>query len=127
LTFAEELDHFEKTFQFGSKYHFLDSAAARARILKDVKTPETNGSVARKEDSFEYMQSWDVSCLGLIIKQIYLAEEIPNNSIAMAMKPNISVSELTASHLVSTRSWILLSKLLDKKKKRQTTDCITTL
>lgn len=106
LTFAEELDHFEKTFQFGSKYHFLNSAAARARISADTQKTETNGSLTRKEDSFEYMQSWDVYCLGEIFKQIYLAEDIPNNSIAMAMRPHVSVTELTISRHVSVETFV---------------------
>ncbi|KAG0044558.1 hypothetical protein BGZ83_010233 [Gryganskiella cystojenkinii] len=123
LTFAEELDHFEKTFQFGSKYHFLDSAAARARILKDAQSPETNGSNARKEDSFQYMQSWDVYCLGETVKQIYLAEDIPNNSIAMALRPHVSVSELTSSHLIPNAvSGTIIAMLSDDWKLRPKID-----
>ncbi|ORZ09719.1 hypothetical protein BCR41DRAFT_309357 [Lobosporangium transversale] len=60
IAFIEELDHFEKTFQFGSKYHFMNSEAAKARILSDAPTLETGDSTLREKDSFEYMQSWDI-------------------------------------------------------------------
>ncbi|GJJ78952.1 WD repeat-containing protein 81 [Entomortierella parvispora] len=119
LTFVEELDHFEKTFQFGSKYHFLDSSAARARISKDIQKRETNGSLGQKEDSFEYMQSWDVYCLGEIFKQIYLAEDIPNNSIAMSMKPHVSVTELTTSrHIPNAVSGTIVAMLRENWESR---------
>ncbi|KAI7824731.1 hypothetical protein BC939DRAFT_140564 [Gamsiella multidivaricata] len=96
-TFTEELEHFEKSFQFGSKYNFMNGNPARAQILSDTPALETNNSDIREEDSFEYMQSWDVYCLGEVFKQIYLAEEIPNNSIAMASRPELSIMDLTKS------------------------------
>ncbi|KAK3827473.1 MAG: hypothetical protein J3Q66DRAFT_275023 [Benniella sp.] len=59
-TFTEELEHFEATYRFGSKYHFMNSSAARARILADAPGLTSDGPTTRKEDSFEYMQSWDI-------------------------------------------------------------------
>ncbi|KAF9438628.1 WD repeat-containing protein 81 [Entomortierella beljakovae] len=97
ITFTEELDHFEKTFRFGSKYHFMNGDVARSRILSDNPVPETDNSVPKEEDTFEYMQSWDVNCLGEVFKTIYLAESIPNNSIAMALKPDVTINDLTKS------------------------------
>ncbi|KAF9194137.1 hypothetical protein BGZ50_006616 [Haplosporangium sp. Z 11] len=98
--FTEELEHFEKTFYFGSKYHFMNSEAPQERILSDASIVETDKAPTREEDSFEYMQSWDVYCLGEIFKQIYLAEDTPNNSITMALTPNVSVTDLTHSRLI---------------------------
>ncbi|KAF9140526.1 hypothetical protein BG015_001601 [Linnemannia schmuckeri] len=100
VAFTEELDNFEKTFHFGSKYHFMNNDAAQTRILADSPIREPDDSVAREQDSFEYMQSWDVYCLGDLFKQIYLAEDIPNNSIAMALRPHVSVADLTESRLM---------------------------
>lgn len=99
-TFTEELEHFEATYRFGSKYHFMNSSAARARILADTPDLTSDGSTTRKEDSFEYMQSWDVYCLGEVFKQIYLAQEVPNNSIDMALKPETTLTDLTKSQHV---------------------------
>ncbi|KAF9951307.1 hypothetical protein BGZ70_001039 [Mortierella alpina] len=99
-TFVEELDHFEKTFHFGVTYHFLNSMEARARIQSDQPALETNKAETRQEDAFEYMQSWDVYCLGDVFKQIYLAEDIPNNSIAMADMSPISTTDLSQSRLI---------------------------
>ncbi|KAG0198912.1 WD repeat-containing protein 81 [Mortierella sp. GBA30] len=99
-SFIEELDHFEKTFHFGSKYHFLNSKEAHARIISDSPALEENKTKARLEESFEYMQSWDVYCLGDVFKQIYLAEDIPNNSIAMALMPQMSAPDLNQSRLI---------------------------
>ncbi|KAF9904323.1 hypothetical protein EC991_002829 [Linnemannia zychae] len=98
--FTEELDNFEKTFHFGSKYHFMNNDAAQSRILADSPIREPDDSAAKEQDSFECMQSWDVYCLGDLFKQIYLAEDIPNNSIAMALKPNVSIADLTESRLM---------------------------
>jgi len=100
-SFVEELDHFEKTFHFGAKYHFLNSMEARARIQLDQPALETDKVKTRQEDTFEYMQSWDVYCLGDVFKQIYLAEDIPNNSISMADITLISTTDLSQSRLVS--------------------------
>lgn len=102
-TFTEELEHFEKTFYFDSKYHFMNSEAALSRISADSLTPETGGYTSPYEESFEYMQSWDVYCLGELFKEIYLAEDIPNNGIAMALRPNVTVEELTNTRHVSAR------------------------
>ncbi|KAI8599116.1 hypothetical protein EDD21DRAFT_308451 [Dissophora ornata] len=44
MTFTEELDHVEKTLRFGSKYHFMNSEAALARILEDSPALETEKS-----------------------------------------------------------------------------------
>jgi hypothetical protein len=98
--FTEELDNFEKAFHFGSKYHFMNNAAAQSRMLADSPILEPDDSSSREQDSFEYMQSWDVYCLGDLFKQIYLAEDIPNNSIVMALRPHISIADLTESRLV---------------------------
>ncbi|KAG0216715.1 WD repeat-containing protein 81, partial [Mortierella sp. GBA43] len=95
--FTEELEHFESTFHFGSKYHFMNSDASQARILADAPTSNTGNSATRQEDSFEYMQSWDVYCLGDVFKQIYLAQEVPNNSIDMALRPHTTLLDLTKS------------------------------
>ncbi|CAO3568262.1 unnamed protein product [Mortierella alpina] len=99
-SFVEELDHFEKTFHFGAKYHFLNSMEARARIQLDQPALETDKVKTRQEDTFEYMQSWDVYCLGDVFKQIYLAEDIPNNSISMADITPISTTDLSQSRLI---------------------------
>ncbi|KAG0278237.1 hypothetical protein BGZ95_004434 [Linnemannia exigua] len=98
--FTEELDNFEKSFHFGSKYHFMNNNAAQSRILADSPIREPDDSSAREQDSFEYMQSWDVYCLGDLFKQIYLAEDIPNNSIAMALNPHVSIADLTETRLM---------------------------
>ncbi|KAF9949169.1 hypothetical protein BGZ72_008997 [Mortierella alpina] len=118
-SFVEELDHFEKTFHFGSKYHFLNNMEARARILSDQPALETNKAEMRQEDAFEYMQSWDVYCLGDVFKQIYLAEDIPNNSIVMADASQISTTDLNQSRLIpiAVRGTIL-SMLKDDWRQR---------
>ncbi|KAF9940532.1 hypothetical protein BGZ67_007502 [Mortierella alpina] len=118
-SFVEELDHFERTFYFGSKYHFLNNMEARARILSDQPALETNNAETRQEDAFEYMQSWDVYCLGDVFKQIYLAEDIPNNSISMADMSQISTTDLNQSRLIpiAVRGTIL-SMLNDDWKQR---------
>lgn len=99
--FTEELDNFEKTFHFGSKYHFMNNDAAKSRIFADSPIRAPDDSIAREQDSFEYMQSWDVYSLGDLFKQIYLAEDVPNNSIEMALRPHMSVADLTESRLVN--------------------------
>ncbi|KAG0240959.1 WD repeat-containing protein 81 [Actinomortierella wolfii] len=81
-TFIEELEHFERTFQFGTKYHFLNKIKVQERYRMDEEQPTSEESVP-VEEMFEYMQSRDVFCLGQLFEQIYLADEIPNNSIAM--------------------------------------------
>lgn len=98
--FTEELDNFEKAFHFGSKYHFMSNDAAQSRILADSPIREPDDSAAKERESFEYMQSWDVYCLGELFKQIYLAEDVPNNSIAMALRPHVSIADLTESRLM---------------------------
>lgn len=102
-TFTEELEHFEKTFYFGSKYHFMNNEATLSKISADSLAPETSSHTSPYEESFEYMQSWDVYCLGELFKEIYLAEDIPNNGIAMALRPNVTVEELTSTRHVSAQ------------------------
>ncbi|KAF9174116.1 WD repeat-containing protein 81 [Mortierella sp. AD010] len=97
VAFTEELEHFENTYRFGSKYHFMNSDMAISQILSDNPILDTSGPTSREENSFEYMQGWDVFCLGEVFKQIYLAEDIPNNSIAMALKPEVTIADLTKS------------------------------
>ncbi|KAG0006087.1 WD repeat-containing protein 81 [Entomortierella chlamydospora] len=97
VAFTEELEHFESTYRFGSKYHFMNSDMAVSQILSDNPILDTGSPTSREEDSFEYMQSWDVFCLGEVFKQIYLAEDIPNNSVAMALKPEVTIADLTKS------------------------------
>ncbi|KAF8986169.1 hypothetical protein BGZ46_008513 [Entomortierella lignicola] len=113
VAFIEELEHFEGAYRFGSKYHFMNSDQAKSQILSDRPTLETGSSAIREEDSFEYMQSWDVFCLGEVFKQIYLAENIPNNSIAMALKPEVTVAELTKSQQMPVAVSGTISSMLE--------------
>ncbi|KAG0200908.1 hypothetical protein BGX33_010720 [Mortierella sp. NVP41] len=123
--FTEELDNFEKTFHFGSKYHFMNNDAAQSRILADSPIRESDDNAAKEQDSFEYMQSWDVYCLGDLFKQIYLAEDIPNNSIAMALKPHVSIADLTESRLMPIAvSGTITAMLKDDWKTRPKIDTI---
>ncbi|KAG0299722.1 hypothetical protein BGZ98_009812 [Dissophora globulifera] len=117
MTFTEELDHFENTFYFGSKYHFMNSKAAQAQILADSPISEPVDLTVREEDSFEYMQSWDVYCLGEVLKQVYLAESIPNNSIAVALTPDVSIQELTKSRHIPIAVSGTIAAMLDKEWK----------
>ncbi|KAG0349061.1 hypothetical protein BG005_011205 [Podila minutissima] len=124
-TFTEELEHFEKTFYFDSKYHFMNSEAALSRISADSLTPETGGYTSPYEESFEYMQSWDVYCLGELFKEIYLAEDIPNNGIAMALRPNVTVEELTNTrHIPISVSGTIIAMLKDDWRSRPRIDDI---
>ncbi|KAF9330286.1 hypothetical protein BG006_006743 [Podila minutissima] len=124
-TFTEELEHFEKTFYFDSKYHFMNSQAALSRISADSLTPETGGYTSPYEESFEYMQSWDVYCLGELFKEIYLAEDIPNNSIVMALRPNVTVEELTNTrHIPISVSGTIIAMLKDDWRSRPRIDDI---
>ncbi|KAF9390624.1 hypothetical protein CPC16_004938 [Podila verticillata] len=124
-TFTEELDHFEKTFYFGSKYHFMNSEAVLSKISADSLTPETTGHTSPFEESFEYMQSWDVYCLGELFKEIYLAEDIPNNGIAMALRPNVTVEELTNTrHIPISVSGTIVAMLKDDWRSRPRIDDI---
>ncbi|KAF9114439.1 hypothetical protein BGX27_010826 [Mortierella sp. AM989] len=113
VTFTEELDHFESTYRFGSKYHFMNDNMALSRILSDKPVLETDGSTPKEEDSFEYMQSWDVFCLGEVFKQIYLAGDIPNNSIAMALKPEVTITDLTKSQQMPVMVSGTIAAMLD--------------
>ncbi|KAF9209893.1 WD repeat-containing protein 81 [Haplosporangium sp. Z 27] len=113
VAFIEELEHFEGAYRFGSKYHFMNSDQAKSQILSDRPILETGSSAIREEDSFEYMQSWDVFCLGEVFKQIYLAENIPNNSIAMALKPEVTVAELTKSQQMPVAVSGTISSMLE--------------
>ncbi|KAG0015463.1 WD repeat-containing protein 81 [Podila clonocystis] len=122
-TFTEELDHFEKTFYFGSKYHFMNNDAALSRISADSLAPETRGHTSPYEESFEYMQSWDVYCLGELFKEIYLAEDIPNNGVAMALRPNVTVEELTSTrHIPISVSGTIMAMLKDDWRSRPRID-----
>ncbi|KAG0090334.1 hypothetical protein BGZ93_009359 [Podila epicladia] len=124
-TFTEELDHFEKTFHFDSKYHFMNSEAALSKISADSPTPETGGYISPYEESFEYMQSWDVYCLGELFKEIYLAEDIPNNGIVMALRPNVTVKELTNTrHIPISVSGTIMAMLKDDWRSRPRIDDI---
>ncbi|KAI1318174.1 hypothetical protein EDD11_007057 [Mortierella claussenii] len=114
MAFTEELEHFEKTFRFGSKYHFMNSEAAQTRIFSDQPIQGTERISLREEDLFEYMQSWDVYCLGDVFKQIYLAEEIPNNSIALALNPGITVADLTKAQRIPIAVSGTITGMLDR-------------
>ncbi|KAG0338601.1 WD repeat-containing protein 81, partial [Podila humilis] len=124
-TFTEELEQFEKAFFFGAKYHFMNNDAAMSRISADSPAPSTSNVESPNEESFEYMQSWDVYCLGELFKDIYLAEDVPNNGIAMAMRPNVTIDELTSTqHIPISASGTIRAMLKNDWRSRPRIDDI---
>ncbi|KAF9430384.1 WD repeat-containing protein 81 [Podila epigama] len=124
-TFTEELEHFERTFYFGSKYHFMNDEAAVSMSLADMPASDASADVSKYEETFEYMQSWDVYCLGGIFREIYLAEDIPNNGIVMAMRPQVTVEELTKTRRIPIAvSGTIIAMLKDNWKSRPKIDDI---
>ncbi|KAF9969340.1 WD repeat-containing protein 81, partial [Actinomortierella ambigua] len=93
--FTEELEHFERTFGFGIQYHFLDKIQVQDRYrMQEEEEPALEESVP-VEETFAYMQSRDVECLGELLEQIYLADEIPNNRIAMIQREGATIENLS--------------------------------